>query len=170
MRQVFADPQCLNPKMVMEPLWPPLVVWLWCLRHWYASCFFSIPKTAGKEQSFLQYFFFIKCFGLTVFKICSCKGCFLREYEPQTQEALSLPENELHNPGWMAETASPPDIKTMEYVSKANARYSAASTNQDSGKSSLKRLLMCIIFATLTWSENPAGVILEVLKEHASVR
>ena len=70
----------------------------------------------------------------------------------------------------MAETASPPDIKTMEYVSKANARYSAASTNQDSGKCSLKRLLMCIIFATLTWSENPADVILEVLKEHASVR
>ena len=36
----------------MEPLWPPLVVW--CLRHWYAPCFFSIPETAGKEQSCLH--------------------------------------------------------------------------------------------------------------------
>ena len=47
-----------------------------------------------------------------------------------------LPENdELHNhtnfPGCMAETASPPDIKTMEYVDEANARYSAASTDQE---------------------------------------
>lgn len=47
-----------------------------------------------------------------------------------------LPENdELHHhanfPERMAETANPPDMKTMEYVDKANARYSAASTNQE---------------------------------------
>lgn len=47
-----------------------------------------------------------------------------------------LPENdELHNhtnfPGCMAETASPPDMKTTEYVDEANARYSAASTDQE---------------------------------------
>ena len=56
-------------------------------------------KNSWKRAEFSTIFFFIKCFGLTVFKIRSCKGCFLREYEPQTQEALSLPENELHNPG-----------------------------------------------------------------------
>ena len=47
-----------------------------------------------------------------------------------------LPENDglrhdTNFPGHMAETANPPDMKTMEYVDKANARYSAASTEQD---------------------------------------
>ena len=47
-----------------------------------------------------------------------------------------LPENdELHNhvnfPGCMAETASTTDMKTMEYVDEANARYSVASTDQE---------------------------------------
>ena len=46
-----------------------------------------------------------------------------------------MPENDglrhdTNFPGRMAETANPPDMKTMEYVDKASARYSAASTEE----------------------------------------